>query len=108
MKTTFKTVFTELDDELMNLDIQENAPVDIDIDKIKSEVFMQINGENKTKKKFSIVRIIVDVSFVVVGFVLGGSLGIGTIICAFCVGPVAGHFLPVNEKIVNSVLKKFM
>jgi len=63
---------------------------------------------DKTKKKFSIVRIIVDVSFVVVGFVLGGSLGIGTIICAFCVGPVAGHFLPVNEKIINSVLKKFM
>ena len=63
---------------------------------------------DKTKKKFSIVRIIVDVSFVVVGFVLGGSLGIGTIICAFCVGPVAGHFLPINEKIVNSVLKKFI
>ena len=63
---------------------------------------------DKTKKKFSIVRIIVDVSFVVVGFVLGGSLGIGTIICAFCVGPVAGHFLPINEKIVNCVLKKFI
>lgn len=63
---------------------------------------------DKTKKKFSIVRIIVDVSFVVIGFVLGGSLGIGTIICAFCVGPVAGHFLPVNEKIISSVLKKFM
>ena len=63
---------------------------------------------DKTKKKFSIVRIIVDVSFVVVGFVLGGSLGIGTIICAFCVGPVAGHFLPINEKIVSSILKKFL
>ena len=63
---------------------------------------------DKTKKKFSIVRIIVDVSFVVIGFVLGGSFGIGTIICAFCVGPVAGHFLPINEKIVNSILKKFI
>ena len=61
---------------------------------------------DKTKKKFSIVRIIVDVSFVAVGFLLGGSLGIGTIICAFCVGPVAGHFLPVNEKIVQVILKK--
>lgn len=61
---------------------------------------------DKTKKKFSIVRIIVDVSFVAVGFLLGGSLGIGTIICAFCVGPVAGHFLPVNEKIVKAILKK--
>ena len=53
MKTTFKTVFTELDDELMALDMQENTPVDIDVDKIKSEVFMRINGEDKPKKKFS-------------------------------------------------------
>ena len=50
MKTTFKTVFTELDDELMNLDMQENAPVDIDIDKIKSEVLMQINREIKRRR----------------------------------------------------------
>ena len=50
MKTTFKTVFTKLDDELMNLDIQENAPVDIDIDKIKSEVLMQINREIKRRR----------------------------------------------------------
>ena len=63
---------------------------------------------DKSKKKFSIVRIIVDVTFVAAGFALGGSLGIGTIICAFCVGPVAGHFLPVNEKLVNSALKKFL
>ena len=63
---------------------------------------------DKSKKKFSIVRIIVDVSFVVAGFLLGGSLGIGTVICAFCVGPVAGHFLPVNEKLVNNVMKKFL
>ena len=53
MKTTFKTVFTELDDELMNLDMQENAPVDIDIDKIKSEVFMQIGNKKGAKKKLS-------------------------------------------------------
>lgn len=61
---------------------------------------------DKTKKKFSIVRIIVDLSFVIIGFVLGGSVGIGTIICAFCVGPVAGHFLPINEKLINGILKK--
>lgn len=63
---------------------------------------------DKTKKKFGMVRIVVDVSFVVIGFILGGSIGIGTIICAFCVGPVAGYFLPVNEKIVNHILKKLI
>ena len=63
---------------------------------------------DKLHRKFSIVRVIVDVLFVLVGFLLGGSFGIGTIICAFLVGPVAGFFLPVNEKLVQSVLKKVM
>lgn len=61
----------------------------------------------KSHKKFGIVRIIVDVSFVVVGFVLGGSFGLGTIICACLVGPVAGFFLPQSEKIVERMLHKF-
>lgn len=61
---------------------------------------------DKLHKKFSMIRIIVDVSFVVIGFLLGGSFGIGTIICAVCVGPVAGIFLPVNEKIIGKLLHK--
>ena len=58
----------------------------------------------KSKKKFSIIRMIVDFLFVLVGFVLGGSFGIGTIICAFLVGPVAGFFLPKNEAIINKIV----
>ena len=61
---------------------------------------------DKLKKPFGIVRIIVDFSFVLIGFSLGGIIGIGTIICAFLVGPVAGIFLPYSEKIVNYFLKK--
>lgn len=63
---------------------------------------------DKGKWKFSIVRILVDVAFVTVGFLLGGSIGIGTIICAFCVGPVAGIFLPVNQKLVNNILTRLL
>jgi len=63
---------------------------------------------DKSGKKFSIVRVIVDVSFVVVGFLLGGSFGIGTIICAFCVGPVAGYFLPINKKLIKKLLGKVL
>lgn len=63
---------------------------------------------DKSGKKFSIVRILVDLSFVMIGFILGGSFGIGTIICAFCVGPVAGYFLPVNERLINGLLKKVL
>lgn len=60
---------------------------------------------DKLKKKFSIIRMIVDFSFVLAGFLLSGSFGIGTIICAFLVGPVAGFFLPKSEKIANYFVK---
>lgn len=59
---------------------------------------------DKIKKNFGVIRIIVDVSFVAVGFLLGGSLGIGTLICAFLVGPVANIFLPFNGKWIENLL----
>ena len=62
---------------------------------------------DKLKKNFGVIRIIVDVSFVAIGFILGGSLGIGTLICAFLVGPVANIFLPFNEKWINNVVNNF-
>ena len=60
---------------------------------------------DKSRQKFSIIRVIVDFSFVVIGFLLGGHFGVGTIICAFLVGPVAGFFLPRSEKIVQRCLR---
>lgn len=60
----------------------------------------------KLHRKFGIVRIIVDVCFVLIGFALGGSVGIGTAICAGLVGPVAGFFLPHSEKIVDTILNR--
>lgn len=56
---------------------------------------------------FGITRTITDVSFVVIGFLLGGKFGIGTIVCAVLVGMVAERFLPMNEKIVKRVLGYF-
>ena len=52
---------------------------------------------DKLKKSFGIVRVIVDLLFTGIGFALGGTVGIGTIICAFCVGPVANFFFPTVE-----------
>ena len=60
---------------------------------------------DKLKKKFSIIRVIVDFSFVAAGFLMGGIFGIGTVVCAFLVGPVAGVFLPVNERFIDKALK---
>ena len=59
---------------------------------------------DKLGKKFSIVRVITDVCFVAVGWILGGRFGVGTIICAVLVGPVAGIFLPINGKIVEKIV----
>ena len=82
MKTTFKTVFTELDDELMELDIRDNAP-DVDIDKIKSEVLMQISDEKSAKNKISKKIIVMLVAAVIL---VGGTIG------AFATGSVQQIF----------------
>lgn len=61
---------------------------------------------DKIHKQFGIARIVVDFSFVLVGFLFGGVIGIGTIICAFLVGPVAGFFLPVNGRLIEKIITR--
>ncbi len=61
---------------------------------------------DKLHKKFSIVRMCVDGCFLLLGWLLGGAVGIGTIICLFLVGPVAGFFLPHSQRMVESLLSK--
>ena len=63
---------------------------------------------DKLHAKFSIVRIIVDACFIAVGWLLGGTFGIGTVICAALVGPVAGVFLPCNQRIIERILHAFL
>ena len=60
---------------------------------------------DKAKKKFGTVRIIVDVSFALAGFLLGGTVGLGTIVCACLVGPTAQIFMPWSEKICDRFQK---
>ena len=62
---------------------------------------------DKSGKPFGPVRIGVDLTFALVSFALGGVVGIGTIICAFLVGPAAQLFFPVSEKICVCVLNQF-
>ena len=61
---------------------------------------------DKTKRKFGAVRIVVDVGFALTGFLLGGTVGLGTIICACLVGPTAQIFLPFSEKLCGRFLKE--
>lgn len=61
---------------------------------------------DKLKKKFGIVRVIVDFTFFFIGMLLGGVYGVGTLICAFVVGTAAGIMMPYSKKIVNMMLSK--
>lgn len=60
----------------------------------------------KLKKPFGAVRVLVDLCFAGAGFTLGGVLGLGTVICAFLVGPIAQVFMPVSGRICIHFLRK--
>lgn len=62
---------------------------------------------DKSKKPFGPVRVAVDVCFAAIGFALGGVLGLGTVICAFVVGPAAQIFLPISQRICEGCIRKF-
>ncbi len=59
---------------------------------------------DKTHGKFSIIRLLVDAVFTLIGFLFGGVVGAGTIVCVALVGPVAGFFLPINERMIKKIL----
>lgn len=62
---------------------------------------------DKLKKPFGPVRIGVDLTFALVGLALGGVVGLGTVICAFLVGPAAQLFFPISQRLCEAVLAQF-
>ena len=62
---------------------------------------------DKLKRPFGPVRIGVDLVFALSGWTLGGTVGLGTVICAFLVGPAAQLFFPVSQRLCEAVLKQF-
>ncbi len=62
---------------------------------------------DKWKKPFGPVRIGVDLTFALVGLALGGVVGLGTVICAFLVGPAAQLFFPVSQRLCQAALDQF-
>jgi uncharacterized membrane protein YczE len=61
---------------------------------------------NKAKFPYRIVRIVGDVSFVVVGYLLGGKVGIGTVVAAFLTGPVVQFVRPHVYKVTDKIIGK--
>ena len=61
---------------------------------------------DKLGKKFSLVRVAVDAAFLALGWLLGGIVGLGTLICMLLVGPVAGVFLPLNGRWIDALVQR--
>lgn len=58
--------------------------------------------------QFRWVRVACDVFFAAAGFLLGGVLGLGSLAAALLVGPVAQFFFPTMERLVKSVVRRFI
>ena len=59
----------------------------------------------KLHAAFGLTRVLVDLCFAGLGFLPGGTLGLGTVICAFVVGPAAQLFMPVSSRLVEACLR---
>ena len=61
---------------------------------------------DKLRKPFGPTRVAVDLLFAGLGYLLGGTVGLGTVICAFVVGPAAQVFMPFSRRLVELSLKR--
>lgn len=62
---------------------------------------------DKSGKPFGPVRVCVDCAFAGIGFLLGGIIGVGTVVCACLVGPAAQRFFPVSQRLCEAALRQF-
>ena len=56
--------------------------------------------------EFRWVRVACDLFFVVLGFILGGTVGAGTIVAVFLTGPLVQFWLPKTKKAVQTILQE--
>lgn len=63
-------------------------------------------AKDKTHFEYRWIRMTLDASFLIIGFLLGGVFGIGTIISVLLTGPCIQFCLPYGEKFVNAIVKE--
>lgn len=61
--------------------------------------------QDKLKFQYRWIRIALDATFLVVGFILGGKIGIGTIISMLAIGPFIQLCLPYGKRFVDDIVK---
>ncbi|AGX41895.1 YczE/YyaS/YitT family protein [Clostridium saccharobutylicum] len=57
--------------------------------------------QDKTKVQYRWIRITLDAGYLIIGFLLGGKVGVGTVISMVAIGPFIQFCLPYGEKFVN-------
>jgi len=62
--------------------------------------------QDKTKVEYRWIRIALDGGFLIIGFILGGKIGIGTVIAMLSTGPFIQLCLPYGEKFVNLIINE--
>lgn len=60
--------------------------------------------QDKIKVEYRWIRIALDGGFLIIGFILGGTVGIGTVIAMLSTGPFIQFCLPYGEKFVNLIV----
>ena len=68
------------------------------------DVVAEIIAE-KGKLDFKKVKIATDLAFLVGGYLLGGTVGVATIILAFLVGPFISFFRNILDKPLNDFIE---
>ena len=62
-----------------------------------------ILSDKLEKIEFRWVRVGCDLFFVAAGFLLGGTVGVGTVVAAFCTGPLVQFWLPKTEAPIRAL-----
>ena len=62
--------------------------------------------KDKLNFQYRWVRIAFDATFLIVGFILGGKVGIGTIISMLAIGPFIQFCLPYGKNIVEFIINE--
>ena len=53
--------------------------------------------------EFRWVRVICDVVFVLLGYLLGGTVGVGTVVSMLLTGPLVQFWLPITKKPIEKL-----
>lgn len=73
----------------------------VDLGTAPYDALSKIIADSQKKFSFRIVRIFWDLSFTAIGYMLGGTIGVVTVIMAFSIGPVVAWMGKKIQRIIN-------